>query len=109
MIMELIKIHVPDKNSSFVRAALDKKIYHIKFDWNEYGKYWTFGVYTSLIEPIVQATKIVPNYPFNLQYIYKELPSGVFFAYTKKDRITREDFKDGLAVFAYIPMKAAET
>ena len=109
--MKMIEISVPNLNDSFSRVILDSTAYLIRFTWNETGQYWTFGIYTSLQEPIVQGIKIVPRFPLNLQYIDKRLPNGVLGVYTKgnfhgkfpyQERILRNDFKNGNAVFAYI-------
>lgn len=95
-------------NSSFIRIVLENKIYMLKFEWNEYGKYWTFGIYTALQEPIVQSIKVISKFPLNLQYIDSRLPNGVFGIYTEKERVLRSDFKNRNAIFAYIPANQAE-
>ena len=102
--MERLIINVPDKNSSFVRVILDSQVFNLKFEWNDFGQYWTFGIFTALREPIVQATKIVPNFPLNMQVVDERQPPGLFGAYTQKDRLLRDDFNNGSAMFAYIPL-----
>lgn len=102
--MQKTEISPPDLNDSFSRVILDNTAYLIRFTWNEYGQFWTFGLYTSLKEPIVQGIKIVPHYPLNLQYTDNRMPLGVFGVYTEKEQVLRDDFKDGTAVFAYIPV-----
>lgn len=105
--MQRLEISVPDSNDSFSRVVLDGTSYLLRFSWNEYGQYWTFGLFTSLREPIVQSIKIVSRFPLNIQYVDSKIPFGVFCVYTEKQRILRGDFKNGAAVFAYIPASQA--
>ena len=100
--MQRLQIEVPDMNDSFSRVVLDGTAYLLRFTWSDFGRYWTFGIYTSLQEPIVQGIKIVPQYPLNLQYIDDRLPLGIFAVYTEKERILRDDFNDGTTIFAYV-------
>lgn len=103
--MERIEIKVPDKNDSFSRVVLDGRVYYLRFSWNDYGQYWTFGVYTASREPITQANKVLPRFPYHLQYVDKRLPTGAFGVYTNKERVMRNDFNDGSALFCYIPLQ----
>ena len=106
--LERLTIDIPDLNDSFSRAVLEGSVYNIRFTWNEAGQFWSFGLFTSLHEPIVQSVKIVPRFPLNLQYIDSRLPNGVLGVYTEKARVLRNDFKDGSAVFAYIPVNQGD-
>jgi hypothetical protein len=101
--MERIEIAVPDINDSFSRVTLSGKQYLIRFSYNDTGGYWTFGLYSIQKEPIAQGIKIVPNFPLNLSCASDEMPPGIFGVYTDLQRVGRNDFLNGKAIFAYIP------
>jgi hypothetical protein len=101
--MKRLEIFVPDYNDSFSKVVLDGREYQIRFTWNDTAGRWSFGLYTTLREPIIRSIKIVPNFPLLLQYVDNRLPDGVIGAYSKLDAIGREDFKNGKAIFAYVP------
>lgn len=107
--MERLEIYVPDMNDSFSRVILDGTEYLLRFTWNDTKQRWYFGIYTVLREPIVQGLKLVPQFPVNMQYIDKRLPSGVFGVYTNLEAIGRSDFADKKAIFAYIPNSKGAT
>jgi hypothetical protein len=98
-----LEITIPDYNDSFCKTVLDGTEYLLRFTWNDTVNRWYFGVYTILREPIVQGLKLVPKFPLNLQYIDERLPLGIFGVYSKLSSIGRYDFKEGKAIFAYIP------
>lgn len=101
--MDRIEIIVPDFNDSFSRAVLSGKQYLIRFSYIDTFDYWTFGLYTTLQEPIVEGIKIVPQFPLNLFYDNRNMPNGVFGVFTELEKVSRDDFLNGKAVFAYIP------
>lgn len=101
--MERIEITPPDFNDSFSRVVLSGKQYLIRFSYIDTFGYWTFGLYTTLQEPIVDGIKIVPNFPLNLYCSNGGMPNGVFGVYTELEKVGRDDFLNGKAVFAYIP------
>lgn len=105
--MKRLEIYVPDMNDSFSRVLLDGTEYLLQFTWNDTKGRWYFGVYTVLREPIVQGLKLVPQFPLNMQYIDKRLPSGIFGVYTNLEAVGRSDFANGKAVFAYVSSKEA--
>lgn len=106
--MDYTIIEVPDKNDSMSRIVLNNVAYQIRFTYNDHGDYWKVGLYASTGEPIVVGMKIVPNFPLNLFCPASDLPEGVFGAFSKLDRIGRDDFKDGKAEFAFIPVNYNE-
>lgn len=106
--MKRLEIYVPDMNDSFSRVLLDGTEYLLRFTWNDTKARWYFGIYTVLREPIVQGLKIVPQFPLNMQYIDKRLPSGIFGVYTNLEAVGRSDFANGKAVFAFVSSKEAE-
>jgi hypothetical protein len=101
--MKRLEIFVPDLNDSFSKVVLDGTEYQIRFTWNDTAGRWFFGLFTILKEPIIQGVKIVPNFPLNLQYVDDRLPGGVLGVYTKLEAVGRDGFKNGKAVFAYVP------
>lgn len=101
--MERLEITPPDFNDSFSRVVLSGKQYLIRFSYIDTFGYWTFGLYTTLQEPIVEGVKIVPNFPLNLFYSNSDMPNGVFGVYTELEKVGRDDFFNGKAIFAYIP------
>jgi hypothetical protein len=97
--MKTTEIAIPEYNDSFSRLTLSGKEYLIRFTYNAFGDFWVFGLYTAQKEPIFQGIKIVPQLPLNVFTGWKD---GAFGAVTKLDRIGREDFQNGKAVFVYI-------
>lgn len=102
--MDYTIIEVPNKNDSMSRIVLNNTVYNIRFTYNDTADYWKFGLYTSTGEPIVIGVKIVPNFPLNVFCRTAELPDGVFGAFSKLDHIGRDDFNNGKAEFAFIPV-----
>ena len=98
-------ITVPDLNDSFSRIVLDDKEVLLRFTYNVFGEFWTFGIYELDETPIVASIKIVPNTPLNLWYIDSRLPFGDFGAISDLERIGRNDFSNGNAKFVFIPYK----
>jgi len=107
--MKRIEISVPDFNDSFSRVVLSGSQYLIRFSYIDTFDYWTFGLYTSLKEPLLVGVKIVPNYPLNLLSSADNMPNGLFCAYTELDRIGKNDFANGKAIFAYVPADQEES
>jgi hypothetical protein len=96
-------IKVPDFNDSYVKfnSEIDKKVFYLRFTWNETSKRWLFGIYTDERKPIVQMVKIVPQFPLLFNHIDERLPSGTFGVYTALKSVGRQDFKENKAIFAY--------
>lgn len=101
--MTRIEIAVPNLNDSFSRVVLDGKQYLIRFTWNDTVRRWSFGLYTMLKEPLAVGLRMVPQFPLNLQIVDGDFPTGVFGVYSDLDTVGRYDFRDGKAVFAYVP------
>lgn len=101
--MNRIEITVPDFNDSFSRVVLSGTQYLIRFSYIDTFDYWTFGLYTTLQEPIVEGIKIVPRFPLNLFFNNRNMPNGVFGVFTELEKVGRDDFLNGKAIFAYIP------
>lgn len=101
--MNRIEITVPDFNDSFSRVVLSGTQYLIRFSYIDTFDYWTFGLYTTLQEPIVEGIKIVPQFPLNLFFNNRNMPNGVFGVFTELEKVGRDDFLNGKAIFAYIP------
>ena len=105
--MNIIEISVPDHNDSFSRVVLDGAQYQIRFSWNEAAGRWSFGLYTMQKEPITVGIRLVPRFPLNLQVVDERLPQGAFGVYSDNEVVGREDFINGRATFAYIPLGEA--
>lgn len=101
--MNRIEITVPDFNDSFSRVVLSGTQYLIRFSYIDTFDYWTFGLYTTLQEPIIEGIKIVPQFPLNLFFNNRNMPNGVFGVFTELEKVGRDDFLNGKAIFAYIP------
>jgi len=99
-----LEIDPPDLNDSFSRVVLDGKQYLIRFTWNSTAERWSFGLYTIQKEPIAVGIRMVPQFPLILQVASEGFPDGIFGVYTGLENVGRDDFKDGKAVFAYIPI-----
>lgn len=102
--MNRIEISVPDINDSFSRVVLDGTAYLIRFTWNDTAQRWSFGLFTTQKEPLAQGIRIVPRYPLNLQIVNDTFPQGIFGVYTDLTSVGRNDFLNGRAIFAYIPL-----
>lgn len=96
-------IQVPDHNDSYTRIVLDRKEYLLRFLYNGFGNYWTFGIYDTNKVTILQQRKIVPLSPLTHFDKSASLPAGIFGCFTKKNRIGRKDFVNRNAEFAFIP------
>lgn len=101
--MKRVEISVPDYNDSFAQVVLSGRQYLIRFSYIDTFDYWLFGLYTPQKEPLLTGVKIVPNYPLNLFFNADNMPNGLFCAYTEFERIGKDDFTNGRAVFAYVP------
>ena len=100
--MSITYISVPDLHDSFSRVVLDNIQYLIRFTYNSNADIWTFGLYTTQKEPIIEGVRVVPQFPLTLHIVDDRMPDGVFGAYSKLDTIGRRDFIEGRARFAYI-------
>lgn len=103
--MEYIVIEVPDMNDSVSRVVLNGKQYLIRFTYNDTGGYWCFGLSDALGTPILVGVKVVPQFPLNLFYGLAELPEGVFGVFSELEKVGRDDFKNGKASFAFVPVE----
>lgn len=101
-------IKAPDHNDSLSRVVLGGEEYLLRFTYNANKDYWVFGLYETDETPIIDGVKIVPNFPLTFFYCRHRLPNGVFGCITQKDHIGRDDFKNGNAVFVFIPMEDLE-
>lgn len=97
-------IDVPDKNDSVSRIVLDGTAYHIRFVYNDTEDRWRFGLYNSQMEPIIQGIKIVPRFPLNMFKGRDDIPNGAFVCISNYDVVGRDDFSEGRARFAYVPI-----
>ena len=97
------EIAVPDMNSSDSPVVLDGTQYIIRFEWNDFAKRWSFGLYTIQKEPLIERTRMVPRFPLNLQIVNEDCPNGIFGVKTDLASVGRHDFVNGLAKFVYIP------
>lgn len=102
--MDYTIIEVPDMNDSVSRIVLNGTPYFIRFTYNDTNDYWKFDLYNSLNDPIILGVKIVPRFPLNVFYGVTKLPDGVFGVFSKNDRVGRNDFKEGNAKFAFMPV-----
>ena len=103
-----IKIEVPDMNDSVSRVTLANKEFLIRFTWNDTYRYWSYGLYDTEHKPILHACKIVPFSPLNHFYALKNMPNGIFGCVTNQESVGRNDFKDGVAEFIFIPKSDLE-
>ena len=102
----IIAIHVPNLNDSYSRVVLERKVYWIRFTYNSISDNWSFGIYSAHREPIAVGLRIVPSFLLNLQVVNNNFPPGDFAVSTGLERIGRDDFNNGNAVFVYIPKGA---
>jgi hypothetical protein len=99
----MFTIEVPSQNDSVSRITLEGREFYIRFTYNPTYDFWSFGLYTTTLSPILPMTKIVPNVPLLHYYKYTDLPEGIFFCVSNKDRIGKGDFDGKSTAMAYIP------
>ena len=97
----LYKINVPDYDDSISLAIIGEVRCRLRFRWDTVGEFWEFGVYDTEFNPIFQGIKVVPNFPLNLFSGHVEFSNGYFYVNTNEQRLTRDSFKNGLAVFMF--------
>jgi hypothetical protein len=96
-------IQVPDMNDSFSRVVLCRREYLIRFLYNGEYDYWSFGVYDTDRNILLQQRKIVPLSPLTHFDTSVHIPQGIFGCFTNLKRVGRKDFASGNAEFAFIP------
>lgn len=96
-------IKVPDANDSVSRITLDGKEFYIRFTFNPGFQYWSVGLYTKTMEPIMPMTKVVPKFDVWHYYTETEFPAGVLMCHTDLAVIDRQAFKEARAGMLYIP------
>lgn len=99
----MIYITVPDMNDSVSSITILEKEYLIRFTYNGTGDFWSFGLSDIDDSPIIELTKMVPNFPLTHFMNFTELPDGIFGVLTEETRLTRESFNNGTAEFVFIP------
>ena len=97
----IYKISVPDLDDSISLATIGKNICRLRFRWDTVGDYWELGVYDKDFNPLFLGVKIVPRFPLNLFSGHEEFGNGYFYVNTNEERLTRDSFKNGLAVFLF--------
>lgn len=101
-------IQVPDMNDSFSRVILCRQEYLLRFLYNGTYDYWSFGVYDTEKNILLQQRKIVPVSPLTHFDVSVAIPQGIFGCFTNLKRVGRTDFRDGNAEFAFIPWEDLE-
>lgn len=104
----MIYITVPDMNDSVSSITILEKEYLIRFTYNGTGDFWSFGLSDIDDNPIIELTKIVPNFPLTHFMNFTALPDGIFGVLTEETRLTRESFNNGTAEFVFIPWEEWE-
>lgn len=99
----MVYITVPDYNDNFSNVQIDNKEYLLRFTWNGSKERWSFGIYDTDKNAILAPVKIVPNWNLIHCYPAEELPDGMFGAICDNESIGRDDFKNNVAKFVYIP------
>lgn len=102
--MEYTSIEVPHHNDSFVRVVIRRKVWELRFTYNNATDCWKFGIYDSRRNPLVQDIKIVPGIPLNHAFCKDLFPHVYFGVITKLDRIGYRDFWDGYAKFIFVEL-----
>ena len=103
----MLYITVPDENDSIGRIELNKKQYYIRFTWNTYGGYWSFGLYDANMNPLIPMTRMVENYMPLFYFTYTDFPDGEF-GVVCDETIGRDSFNDGTATFVFFPREELE-
>jgi hypothetical protein len=103
MLVEYLKIGVPDRQDSFSKVALGGRQYLIRFAYNAQADRWSFGLYLPDRTPIIRGVRIVPKCPLADFVADDRMPPGAFGVYTSLGEVGRRDFAEGRAAFAYIP------
>lgn len=95
-------ISVPHYNDSFSRIVIGKKLWEIRFTYNNATDCWKFGIYDSKQNPLFRDVKIVPGIPLNIPFCRVPLPIVLFGVKTKLNRVGYQDFWNGNAEFFYV-------
>lgn len=94
-------ISVPDRDDSVALATIGNVSCRIRFRWNDIEEFWDFGIYDVDMNPVFIGIKMVPNYPLNLSTGSDLFSDGYFYVMTKEERLNRDSFKAGFAVFCF--------
>ena len=100
----MIKIQVPDWNSSSIETVLDEQLFYIVMDWNSSGKYWTLAIRNSAYQTLIDGICVVPNYPLTWQFRYEGMPIGeiaVGSANFTSGPVPRDGFSSGHYAMGY--------
>ena len=98
----MIKIEVPALNDSISRITLEGREFYIRLTYNPSYDFWSIGLYTPTLEPIIGMVKIVPNVPLFHYYKNTDLPEGIMICISNKERVGKDGF-DGKSTFlAYV-------
>lgn len=96
-------ITVPDLNDSVGRITLDGREYYIRFTYNYSYDYWSFGLYDTVLKPILPMVKMVPMVSLTHYYKYTDLPEGIFMLVCDGEKNAgRKDFAENKAEFVFI-------
>lgn len=98
----MIRIPVPDQNSSVVEASLGEITYFLRLDWNAEAQIWTMGIANARNEDVLRGVVLVPNTPLLGQFQHLRIPPGEFVAYVEDDQIGRNTFANGRARLLYL-------
>lgn len=76
-------IQIPDMNDSFSRVVLCRKEYLVRFLYNGEYDYWSFGVYDTGKNILLQHRKIVPLSPLTHFDTSVRIPQGDIWMFYK--------------------------
>ena len=88
-----IGIGVPDAASSTQTITLAKKSYTINFNYNSRFDFWSFSLYDSEDNVIVEGEKIMPKKEYFSRYSKTDTIGGYLFTDSLEDvNVTRDNF-----------------
>ncbi len=94
-----------NENSNFYQQiTLDGSVFFLGFRWNALNEFWVMSVFDIDYNPIINAIKVVPNYPLLSQYTMLNRPKGEIICHNivaDDDVIRRYDMQQKFEMIYY--------
>lgn len=97
----MIEFSIPRMYDYMQQVELEKNIYYIRLTLNVTKDYWSFSLYDSKKNPIVEMMRLVPDFELLYGVTDRRLPKGTFGVVTNKEVIKAESLFNGDATLVY--------
>jgi hypothetical protein len=101
---EPVIIPFGDTPSFFVDVPIQGFVYRFKYKYNSRLEYWSYGIYTTQDEVLIDSVKIVLNYNGINQYVDRGLPDGKIIPIRigeSTQRITKDELINGTVLLCF--------